>query len=73
MKRCTECGGFKDADSSCVCDEESPKCLRDEMAIAALQFAWESEHATGQIPTFDGCAKRAYAIADAMIKNRNNP
>ena len=48
--------------------------LRDQMAMAALPLAWQSEHAApthGKEPTYLGVAERSYLLADAMLKARD--
>jgi hypothetical protein len=46
------------------------KSLRDEFAMAALTGMIASETGTGNYESSDECARRAYAIAQAMLKAR---
>lgn len=49
--------------------------LRDRFAIGALELAAKEEHefpcGSNHEPTYAGIAARAYAMADAMLKERN--
>lgn len=54
--------------------------LRDYFAAKAMDMAWECEKASPTntptrigTPTYEGVARRAYLLADAMLKERSKP